>query len=176
MLHVNNTVSTDTFIPANHFGAFDEAVLDEAILNEAQNDASVAYSPADRQNQRESRQSSCGVTELTLTQHFSQQLYLILPMIAALSQTDEDRWITWVGPTTFSEQLLIENNVDISKIQVLYPNEKHSQLKLMQQVLRNGESMMVVAPELTANNTEFELLEIAAIKGNCRGLIINERF
>lgn len=51
------------------------------------------------------QKTASGVTELVLTSDSPEQLALLLPMIAFLSNSASDRWITWIAPHNISRDL-----------------------------------------------------------------------
>lgn len=115
-----------------------------------------------------------GVTELVLTSESSDQLHLLLPMLAYLSHNSGDRWITWVSPKYLSRDLLLAYGVNINCIRLIHSQDENP-LWLIWEALASGTSNTVIASPGRLNEKELLQLEVAATKGECQGLLLRAR-
>jgi cell division inhibitor SulA len=122
-----------------------------------------------------------GITELVFTQDSSEQLSLLLPMIAFLNQQDRTRWITWVAPEQFINRELLEAyGIDTRFIRIVrYPQQhsldKQTLLWLTWEALVAGNSHTVIATPGKLTGRELMQLEGAATHGNCHGFLLRTR-
>lgn len=115
-----------------------------------------------------------GVTELVLTSNSPEQLQLLLPMLAYISNQNENRWITWIAPEYLNRELLEAYGVNTQTIRLIHCNEE-SLLWVMWEALASGTSNTVIANPGRLSEKELAQLEIAAHKGNCQGLVLRAR-
>lgn len=120
-------------------------------------------------------QKVCGVTELVLTSDGPEQLNLLLPMIAHLSKSCSDRWITWVAPHNITRQLLESFGVDTRVIRVIHSKECQNALWITWQALAEGNSHIVIASPGKLADKDLKQLEVAAMRGACQGLLLRVR-
>lgn len=118
---------------------------------------------------------SGGVTELVLTNDAPEQLTMLLPMIAYLSQQCCDRWITWVAPHNITRQLLERFGVDTRFIRLIHSKEPQQTLWITWEALNAGNSHTVIASPGKLNDKELLQLDMAAQKGECQGLLLRLR-
>lgn len=116
-----------------------------------------------------------GVTELVLTSNSPEQAALLLPMLAYLSNTCHDRWITWIAPHNVTRQLLEDFGVNTHLIRLIHSSDQESTLWITWEALAAGNSHTVIASPGKLNDKEFKQLEMAATKGNCQGLLLRIR-
>ncbi len=122
-----------------------------------------------------SHQQFGGVTELVLTNDTPEQLSLIMPMIAFLSNYNKDRWITWISPHNISRQALEYYGVNTQYIRVIHCNEKLNILWVMREALAAGNSHTVISNLGRLSDKDLNQLEVAATKGKCQGLLLRVR-
>lgn len=125
--------------------------------------------------QQDQPQRSGGVTELVLTSDAPEQLALLLPMIAHLSKTCCDRWITWIAPHNVTRKLLESFGVDIRFIRLVHCNEQQNALWITWEALTAGNSHTVIASPGKLTDKELKQLEIAAMRASCQGLLLRVR-
>lgn len=130
-------------------------------------------SPFKFQRSSDSKNTS-GVTELVLTSNNPEQLHLILPMLAYLSQQTEDRWITWIAPQYLNRQMLETYGVNTNCIRLIHCNQDNL-LWVTWEALASGTSNTVIASPGRLTEKELVQLEIAAHKGKCQGLLLRAR-
>lgn len=116
-----------------------------------------------------------GVTELVLTSHSPEQAALLLPMLAYLSKTCHDRWITWVAPHNITRQSLESFGIDTRLIRLIHCHEQHNTLWITWEALAAGNSHTVIASPGKLTDKELKQLEAAAMRGNCQGLLLRVR-
>lgn len=115
-----------------------------------------------------------GVTELVLTSNSPEQLQFLLPMLAYISNQNENRWITWIAPKYLNREVLEAYGVNTQTIRLIHCNEE-SLLWVMWEALASGTSNTVIASPGRLSEKELTQLEIAAHKGKCQGLVLRAR-
>ena len=120
-------------------------------------------------------QTSSGITEVVLTSDSAEQLALLLPMIAYLSQCCTDRWITWVAPYNVDKKLLESYNINTKYIRLIHCVDIQHALWVTATALAIGNSHTVIASPGKITDKELMQLELAAMKGNCKGLLLRVR-
>lgn len=121
------------------------------------------------------QQPSSGVTELVLTNDAPEQLVLLLPMIAFLSNSCTDRWITWVAPHNVDRELLESYGVNTRYIRMIHCTDSQHALWVTWEALAAGNSHTVIASPGKLTDKELSQLEVAAVKGKCQGLLLRIR-
>lgn len=116
-----------------------------------------------------------GVTELVLTSDTPEQLALLMPMIAYLSHSSQDRWITWIAPHNVSRELLESYAVNTRNIRVIHCHDQISLLWVTCEALIAGNSHTVISSPGKLSDKEFSQLEVAALQGKCQGLLLRVR-
>ncbi len=124
---------------------------------------------------RAPRQTTSGVTELVLTSDAPEQLALLLPMIAFLSKTASDRWITWIAPHNIHRELLESYGVDTRYIRVIHAQDSQTLRWITWEALSAGNSHTVISSPGKLTDKELSHLEAAAAKGQCQGLLLRVR-
>lgn len=121
------------------------------------------------------KQTSCGVTELVLANDSLDQLALILPMIAFLSNSRTDRWISWISPHPIARQLLESYGVNTKLIRFIHCEDGENARWVAWEALAAGTSHTVIASPGKLNDKELNQLEQAAFKGNAQGILLRLR-
>ena len=100
---------------------------------------------------------------------------LILPMLAHLSQSCEQRWITWIGPRSIRHLDFRAYSFVKNRVRLIVTQSDTETFSTMLKTLENGTSAEVVASfnGLQYGATERQRLNQAAIKGRSRALILN---
>ncbi len=124
---------------------------------------------------RPQQQPTSGVTELVLTSDSPEQVALLLPMIAFLSNASFDRWITWIAPHNISRELLESYGVNTRFIRVIHCQNKQTLLWITWEALSAGNSHTVISSPGKLSDKELSQLEVAAAKGKCQGLLLRVR-
>lgn len=124
---------------------------------------------------RAAQQPASGVTELVLTSDSPEQVALLLPMIAYLSNTCNDRWITWIAPHNISRELLESYGVNTRYIRVIHCQNPQTLLWITWEALAAGNSHTVISSPGKLTDKELTLLELAAKTGGCQGLLLRVR-
>ncbi len=118
--------------------------------------------------------STSGVTELVLTSNSPEQLQLLLPMLAFLSNQHENRWITWIAPEYLNRQVLEAYGVNTQCIRLIHCAPENL-LWVTWEALASGTSNTVIASPGKLSEKELHHLEAAAHKGQCQGLLLRAR-
>ncbi|WP_049630028.1 cell division inhibitor SulA [Cellvibrio sp. pealriver] len=137
--------------------------------------AIAAPASATPQANSQQQQPASGVTELVLASDSPEQLALLLPMIAFLGNACKDRWITWVAPHNISRDLLESYGVNTRYIRVIHCQDPQTLLWITWEALSAGNSHTVISSPGKLSDKELAQLEVAATKGNCRGLLLRVR-
>lgn len=116
-----------------------------------------------------------GVTELVLTSDSPEQMALLMPMIAYLSNSAKDRWITWIAPHNISRELLESYGVNTRQIRLIHCDKLSSLLWITWEALAAGNSHTVISSPGKLTDKELNQLEIAALQGKCQGLLLRVR-
>ncbi|MFC3115355.1 cell division inhibitor SulA [Cellvibrio fontiphilus] len=127
------------------------------------------------QTQTAQTRVSSGVTELVLTSDSPEQLSLLLPMIAYLSNSAKDRWITWIAPHNISKDFLESYGVNTRFIRVIHAQDPQALLWITWEALSAGNSHTVISSPGKLSDKELSQLEVAAAKGQCQGLLLRVR-
>jgi cell division inhibitor SulA len=120
------------------------------------------------------RQSS-GVTELVLANDSLDQLALILPMIAFLSHSHTDRWISWITPHPIARKLLEAYGVNTGLIRFIHCEDGEKARWIAWEALAAGTSHTVIASPGKLGDKDMNQLELAAHQGNAQGLLLRLR-
>jgi cell division inhibitor SulA len=120
-------------------------------------------------------QPTRGVTELVLTSDSPEQVALLLPMIAFLSNACSDRWITWIAPHNISRQLLESYGINTRYIRVIHCQNPQTLLWITWEALSAGNSHTVISSPGKLTDKELAQLELAARNGDCQGLLLRVR-
>ncbi|WP_415884095.1 cell division inhibitor SulA [Neptuniibacter sp. QD34_54] len=124
--------------------------------------------------QKPANQLAGTMTEIVVQDENFSNIPMLMPLLAQLSQ--DDRWFVWIAPPVLlPKNLLIEAGIDLTKVILLNPDNKHSTFELAKQALSTGTSHAVISWPGYLNDEEFNDLESAAKKGQSHGIIIRRR-
>ncbi|ROQ20320.1 SOS cell division inhibitor SulA [Marinimicrobium koreense] len=116
-----------------------------------------------------------GITELVLTHNAPEQTQLLLPMVAHLSRTPSDRWLTWISPGPVDRRLLERYGVDTRSIRLIHAPETDDNRWILWEALAKGNSHTVIASPGALSDRELKQLEAAALQGQCQALLLRVR-
>ncbi len=116
-----------------------------------------------------------GITELVLTHNAPEQTQLLLPMVAHLSRTHSDRWLTWISPGSVDRKLLEHYGVDPRAIRLIHAPETQDNRWILWEALAKGNSHTVIASPGQLSDRELKQLEAAACQGHCQALLLRVR-
>jgi cell division inhibitor SulA len=120
--------------------------------------------------------ATSGVTELVLAGDDAQQLALLLPMIAHLSNHCQDRWITWIAPSGITRSLLESYGVNIHCMRLIHARTPDDARWITWEALSAGNSHSVIANLGRLTERELKDLEVAAWNGQSQGLLVRSRY
>lgn len=126
-------------------------------------------------NQTQTKPAHSGVTELILADDSLDQLSLILPMIAFLSQSRSDRWISWICPHPIGRQILESYGVNTQRLRFIHGKDGENARWIAWEALAAGNSHTVIASPGKLSDKELLQLEQAAHQGQCQGLLLRLR-
>ena len=114
------------------------------------------------------------VTEIVVQSDNFSNIPMLMPLLAQLSQ--DDRWFVWIAPPVLlPKQLLLDAGIDLNKVILLNPDNKHSTYALAKQALSTGTSHSVISWPGYLSEEELNELEGAAKEGQSHGIIIRRR-
>ena len=116
-----------------------------------------------------------GITELIIANSSPAQAALIMPMIAFLTKSCVNRWVTWIAPQHMSREFLESFGVDTSFVRLIHCSDEESRFRITWQALATGNSHTVIASPGKLTEREFKQLESAAHQGQCQGLLLRVR-
>jgi cell division inhibitor SulA len=128
--------------------------------------------------QLQSRQQTSvtpGITELIIANASPQQVALIMPMIAFLTKSCANRWVTWIAPQHVSREFLESFGVDTQYLRLIHCSDEQSRLWITWEALAVGNSHTVISSPGKLTDKEFKQLENAAHQGECQGLLLRIR-
>lgn len=118
---------------------------------------------------------SCGITELVIANSSPEQAALIMPMIAFLTQSCVNRWVTWIAPQHLSREFLESFGVDTRYVRLIHCSDEASRLWITWEALAAGNSHTVISSPGKLTDKELKQLEGAAHQGKCQGLLLRVR-
>ena len=116
-----------------------------------------------------------GITELIVANAAPEQAAIIMPMLAFISKSCVDRWVTWIAPRHVSRALLASFGVDIRFLRLIHCSAEQSSLWIIWEALAQGNSHTVIASPGKLTDKELKQLENAASKGGCQGVLLRAR-
>jgi cell division inhibitor SulA len=116
-----------------------------------------------------------GITELIIANASAEQVALIMPMIAFLTKSCANRWVTWIAPQHVSREFLESFGVDTQYLRLIHCSDEQSRLWITWEALTAGNSHTVIASPGKLTEKEFKQLESAAAQGQCQGLLLRVR-
>jgi cell division inhibitor SulA len=118
---------------------------------------------------------ACGITELIIANTSPEQATYLMPMIAYISQSCKDRWVTWVAPMHVTRDFLHSFNVDTRYLRLIHCADEARCLWVTWEALAAGNSHTVISSPGKISDKEFKQLEKAASAGRCQGLLLRVR-
>ena len=116
-----------------------------------------------------------GITELIIANGSPEQAALIMPMIAFLSQSCKNRWVTWIAPLHVTREFLESYGVDIRFLRLIHCADETRRLWITWEALAAGNSHTVISSPGKLNDKELKQLENASYQGQCQGLLLRIR-
>jgi cell division inhibitor SulA len=98
-----------------------------------------------------------------------------MPMIAFLTKSCANRWVTWIAPQHMSREFLESFGVDTRFVRLIHCSDEESRVWITREALAAGNSHTVIASPGKLTDKEFTQLEVAAAQGNCQGLLLRVR-
>jgi len=131
-----------------------------------------------RVRQQQSKQQvkpSSGITELIIANALPEQASLLMPMIAFISQSCVDRWVTWIAPMHMTREFLESYGVDTRYLRLVHCNDEARRLWITWEALAAGNSHTVISSPGKLTEKELKQLEAAAHLGQSQGLLLRVR-
>ncbi len=116
-----------------------------------------------------------GITELIIANGGPSQVALLMPMIAFISQSCSDRWVTWIAPQHITRDFLHAYGVDTRCLRLIHCSDEESRLWITSEALALGNSHTVISSPGKLTDKELKRLENAARQGKCQGLLLRVR-
>ncbi len=118
---------------------------------------------------------SCGITELIIANGSPDQVALLMPMIAFISQSCKSRWVTWIAPLHVTREFLQSFGVNTNFLRLIHCSDEASRLWITWEALAAGNSHTVISSPGKLTDKELKQLENAAYQGRCQGLLLRIR-
>ncbi len=104
------------------------------------------------------------------------QLTLVLPLLAHLSNSNDGRWLTCIGPSFVSKRDCQRYGINWKRLLQVLPKQRVDNSDLCERALAAGRSHTVAFLVDEPPSTELlARLERAARQGNCQGIVIHTR-
>jgi len=104
------------------------------------------------------------------------QLTLVLPLLAHLSNSNDGRWLTCIGPSFVAKRDCQRYGINWKRLLQVLPNQRVDHSDLCERALATGRSHTVAFLVDEAPSAELlARLERAARQGNCQGIVIHTR-
>lgn len=116
-----------------------------------------------------------GITELIIANGSSERVSFLMPMIAFISQSCKNRWVTWIAPTHVTRDFLQSYGVDTQYLRLIYSADEARSLWITWEALAAGNSHTVISSPGKITDKELKQLENAAYQGQCQGLLLRVR-
>lgn len=116
-----------------------------------------------------------GITELIIANGSPEQAALLMPMIAFISQSCKNRWVTWIAPLHVTREFLEAYGVDTRFLRLIHCSDEASRLWITWESLAAGNSHTVISSPGKLTDKELKQLESAAFQGQCQGLLLRVR-
>jgi cell division inhibitor SulA len=104
-----------------------------------------------------------------------QQLPLILPVLAHLSNTGDQRWLACIGPQLLTKSDCRRFRMNWQRVLQVLPNRRCAVIDMAERALQAGRSHTVCVIAESIDAQDLLRLERAAAAGNCRGIVIRSR-
>ncbi|MCE2026893.1 SulA-like leucine-rich domain-containing protein [Sessilibacter corallicola] len=115
------------------------------------------------------------ITELVISKFCSNLEQMLLPMLSFQTQSNNNRWVTWVSNNTIDKNLLLDFGVELDFLRMIYPKNQTDLFSLTSKALSTGNSQCVVS--IFDSITEQQRIELnkAAELGQCTGILVTLR-
>ena len=120
-------------------------------------------------------QQAFGVTELILSASQPQHMAMVLPMIAQLVRSNNNRWLSWITTKPLDRSVLLAAGIDISRLRFIYAQQSDDTCWITWEALRSGTSHTVIATPGILSSKALQQLEEAARIGKSQGLLLRAR-
>lgn len=115
------------------------------------------------------------IVEFVFPGEARQQLPLILPVLAHLTNTGDHRWLTCIGPQLLAKKDCRRYDLNWQRLLQVLPNQRCAVIDLAERALQAGKSHTVCVVADILGEQDLARLERAATLGNCRGIVIRNR-
>ena len=116
-----------------------------------------------------------GITELIIANALPEQASLLMPMIAFISQSCADRWVTWIAPIHMTREFLESFGVDTRYLRLVHCSDEDRRLWITWEALAAGNSHTAISSPGKLTEKELKQLEVAALMGQSQGLLLRVR-
>lgn len=110
------------------------------------------------------------VTEVIIPQEHNSNA-IVLPLAASLTQQSGQRWLTWITHRKPSKQSLLQLGAKIQRLRIIHTHPADDNRWIIWEALSAGNSHTVIADLDFLSREEQQVMEAAANKGNCSGII-----
>jgi cell division inhibitor SulA len=131
--------------------------------------------PAQLQAEATGADSVQRIVEFVFPGEARQQLPLILPVLAHLTNNGDQRWLTCIGPQLLAKKDCHRYRLNWQRLLQVLPSQRCAMIDLAERALQAGKSHTVVCVVNELNAEHLARLERAASIGNCQGIVIRSR-
>jgi cell division inhibitor SulA len=124
---------------------------------------------------REEQPSEQRIVEFVFPGEARQQLPLILPVLAHLTNNGDHRWLACIGPQLLTKSDCRRYHLNWQRLLQVLPNRRCAAIDLAERALQAGKSHTVCVMADALDAQDLLRLERAAAIGNCRGIVIRSR-
>ena len=115
------------------------------------------------------------IVEFVFPGEARQQLPLILPVLAHLTNNGDQRWLACIGPQLLTKSDCRRYHLNWQRVLQVLPNRRCAIIDLAERALQAGRSHTVCLVVESIDAKDLQRLERAAAMGNCRGIVIRSR-
>lgn len=115
------------------------------------------------------------IVEFVFPGEARQQLPLILPVLAHLTNNGDQRWLTCIGPQLLAKKDCRRYHLNWQRLLQVLPNQRCAVIDIAERALQAGKSHTVCVVAEVLSEQDLQRLERAATLGNCRGIVIRSR-
>lgn len=97
---------------------------------------------------------------------------IVYPLVASLSNTHSQKWLTWITSRKNPQQKLTLLNANANNLRVIYINPNEDNRWIIWDALSAGNSHMVIADCVKINDEDLREFEQAAKSSSTAGIVV----
>lgn len=115
------------------------------------------------------------IVEFVVPQISLQQLAFIFPLLGHLSYSEDQRWVTCIGPLLLSKKDCRQFGLNRYRLLQVLPSQRCNVVDIAERALAAGKSHTVFCQAETLSASDLLRLEQAAARGQARCVIVRSR-